>query len=177
MFSWPQTPIFDPGTPLESFKIKFRSRWSEFELQISDSGPFREDFYVFDTFPRRYFLKKSTKVRARSFLEWNSWFVSCYTARSWVLISYLHRWTSIFIYLCPEMAKMIAQICKNRRKSKGMPIHNGGGLWPPPTKEGRPPSAAGPPLWVPLWIGIPLLFLLCLHIWAIILAISGHKWT
>ena len=23
------------------------------------------------------------------------------------------------------MAKMIAQICKNRRKSKGIPIHNG----------------------------------------------------
>ena len=76
---------------------------------------------------------------------------------------------SIYFYLCPEMAKMIAQICKNRRKSKGIPIHNGGGLRPPPTKVGRPPSAAGPPLWVPLWMGISLLFQVFLHIWASIL--------
>ena len=39
-------------------------------------------------------------------------------ARSWVLISYLHRWTSIYVYLCPEMAKMIAQRCKSGRKRK-----------------------------------------------------------
>ena len=31
---------------------------------------------------------------------------------------------SIYVYLCPEMAKMIAQICKNRRKSKGILVHN-----------------------------------------------------
>ena len=42
-----------------------------------------------------------------------------------VLISYVHPWTSIYVYLCPEMAKMIAQICKSSRKSKGIPIHNG----------------------------------------------------
>ena len=43
----------------------------------------------------------------------------------------------------------------------------GGGLRPPPTKVGRPPSAAGPPLWVPLWVvwvGILYVFCLCFFI-------------
>ena len=131
MFFWPRTPIFDPGTPLESSKMRFRSIWSEFELQISDGGPFHEDFYVLDTFLRRYFFFKILKSEPDPFLEWILFFFFIKnTARSWVLISYLHRWTSIYVYLCPEMAKMIAQICKNRRKSKGIPIHNG--------TEGRP---------------------------------------
>ena len=73
--------------------------------------------------------------------------------------------------VCPEMAKMIAQICKNRRKSKGIPIHNG--TYKGGAAFGRLPP--GPPLLVPLLTGIPLLFLPFLHIWAIILAVSGHK--
>jgi len=52
---------------------------------------------------------------------------------------------------------MMAQICKHRRTNKEISIQKEWGV-------------AGP-----FWVGISLFVLLCLHIWAIILAISGHN--
>ena len=115
-----------PGYPL---KAPFRTPWGTM-------GLLRPKYW-------EIYNKKHNKKRLFSQgLQFSQIFSEKNAARSWVLISYLHRWTSIYVYLCPEMAKMIAQICKNRRKSKGIPIHNGGGLRPPPTKVGgglRPP--------------------------------------
>ena len=43
-------PIFDPGTLLKRFKMRFRSRWTDLDLQISDGGPFRVIFDVLESF-------------------------------------------------------------------------------------------------------------------------------
>ena len=102
MFFLPQTPIFEPGTPLESFKMQFRSKWSEFEFQISDGGPSRENFYVFDTFLKRYFLEKSTKVRAQSFFRVDVWIFE--KKRCPVLGSY-KLFTSMNAHLCLFMSR------------------------------------------------------------------------
>ena len=62
---------------------------------------------------------------------------------------------------------MIAPICKNRRKSKGIPIHNGTHKGGPAAEGGGPPlwgAAEGrPPSWV-VWVGILYVFCLCFFI-------------
>jgi hypothetical protein len=67
---------------------------------------------------------------------------------------------------------MMDQVCENRIQITKYPPIMGAGR---PTEVGRPPSAAGPSLWVALWMGISLLVLLRLHISSTILA--THKNT
>ena len=81
----------------------------------------------------------------------------------------------IYVDLCPETAKMIAQICEDRKKHKEVTINNGTHKGGPAAEGGRPTFVGGGRRPTLLWIGIPLLFLLFLHIGAIILAVSGHK--
>ena len=55
----------------------------------------------------------------------------------------LRRSTSIYVYLCQEIAKMMDQICKNRRTNKEIPIHNGTHKGGPAAEGGRPTFVGG----------------------------------
>ena len=72
----------------------------------------------------------------------------------------------IYVDLCPETAKMIAQICEDRKKHKEVTIING-------THKGGP-AAEGIHGYHYGWVFL-LVVLMFLHSWAIILAISGYK--
>jgi hypothetical protein len=95
---------------------------------------------------------------------WQGCAIISYT-KSWKLrCSSLHQFTLIYINLYLFMSGDSQDEwtnMQNRKTSKEIPIHNGGGQ-------------AGPPLWIPLWMGISLFIFLLLHIGSVILAVPRH---
>ena len=80
----------------------------------------------------------------------------------------------IYVNLCPETAKMKAQICEDRKKNKEVTVHNGGGL---AGRLRRPAHLCGyHDGYYYFFIFLPAFAYLGYHCWPS-LDINRHKWT
>jgi hypothetical protein len=79
---------------------------------------------------------------------------------------------SIYVFLC--VAKMVEEMCKRRRTSKEIPIHNATHKDGPAAEGGRPTSVGRP---APIIGGYFVICILFSHTWSIILALSWQEHT